>query len=226
MVDPVWRRKLKFASDVRLLWNYEVARPCDWAIRVREEVAVLRFIRFVLCICILANIQNSSAKEIMHARHILTSAQNNIFNYWLKRHRNFRLATIQDCGCDEDVQMLRTGKLSGTPYPGFNPYRLVGDFNGDGKNDFAVVLVDNSKEGLEERFALLVFNGYLSRKAREPSFIQQDMKLSGYGLFFTPQQPQGPKPLGFAVALFNSDVDLYLMPDEDTYRWEAIERGE
>jgi hypothetical protein len=43
------------------------------------------------------------------------------------------------------------------PVPDYHPYIATGDFNGDGAEDFAVVLIDRTKQ--EQNFALIVFNG-------------------------------------------------------------------
>ena len=51
-----------------------------------------------------------------------------------------------------------------------NQYYSVGDFNGDGKEDFAVLLADRRYAG--DGFALAVFNGKLSR-GRAPAYYEE-----------------------------------------------------
>ena len=53
------------------------------------------------------------------------------------------------------------------PVPDYHPYMVTGDFNRDGMNDFAVVVV---KEHAEHDFSLLVLNGPLDFGKFAPSF--------------------------------------------------------
>ncbi len=50
-----------------------------------------------------------------------------------------------------------------------HPYYAVGDFNGDGKEDFAVALINKDKR--KSKFAIAVFNG--------PRWIQERAIVSG-----------------------------------------------
>src|SRR4051812_46149015 len=60
-----------------------------------------------------------------------------------KSARNLRVARDEDCGqCADDI--ARESKARGSDY---HPYYAVGDFNGDGKQDFAVALIEMKEEG-------------------------------------------------------------------------------
>jgi hypothetical protein len=58
----------------------------------------------------------------------------------------------------DDIKQVKAG--SGgvwKPVPDYHPDIATGDFNGDGVEDFAVVLIDRTKQ--EKNFTLIVFNG-------------------------------------------------------------------
>ena len=53
-------------------------------------------------------------------------------------------------------------------------YYSVGDMNGDGNEDFAVLLVDIRKQGDVDRFALAIFNGPL-KMGQKPSYYEDGL---------------------------------------------------
>lgn len=73
---------------------------------------------------------------------------------WLKSHPNYKLADITDCNCLEMIEKTHV-EMRGK----FNPYKLEGDFDGDGRNDLAVIAIEktNAKD-----FLILVFASRLS----------------------------------------------------------------
>ena len=182
------------------------------------------------CLVLLTS-QACLSKEVNHAIpaiHTLNSSQQKTLDAWLKNHPNFRVAGIDACVCDEDIKAIRNGTSTGIPEPDYHPYLVVGDFNGDGYVDFAVVVDDIAK--LEKNFVnastLLVFNGPFSGKIKSPAFIQSDMDLGDNTLFFGPTLPNEHKPVGFALAPFNSEPTVLLIPHKNTYEWKAFEMGE
>lgn len=187
-------------------------------------------IRWIALSClVLVTGQLFAGEVVKHApvaRHILNSAQQKTLDIWLRKHPNFRLATMADCYgyCDQGVKEMRDGTSSGAPEPGYDPYSVVGDFNSDGNLDFAIVLVDLTKmERIELiRYALLVFNGPFIGKAKIPAFMQEDMDMSNYALFFYPQSPSS----GICVAPFSSEVIARLIPYRNTYKWQPVKIGE
>ena len=60
------------------------------------------------------------------------------FRLWLKQNSAFRPALLTDCLCEEDLPYIR--KIYSNPHP----YYAGGDFNKDGKRDFAIIVVDRS----------------------------------------------------------------------------------
>jgi len=88
-----------------------------------------------------------------------------VLERWLKEKRYLRLATESDCADKEGLEIWRKdwGK-------DFNPYYSIGDFNRDGKNDFAVLLVD-LKKGEEHGFAIAIFNAPFGNK-KAPNYFE------------------------------------------------------
>jgi hypothetical protein len=76
---------------------------------------------------------------------------------WLARHPNMRRATIADCKCADDVALVRHGSGAWPPITDYDPYAATGDFNGDGADDLAIVVI--AKDQVAKPFALVVFNG-------------------------------------------------------------------
>jgi hypothetical protein len=132
---------------------------------------------------------------------------------YLKSHPTVRLATLADCvECAESIRLLREGLLGWPPVPNYYPYRLVGDFNGDGVLDLAVVLVDT--KAAKTPFRVLVFNSYLQSPVRNPSFVLRNLDLSSGGLFYGPPRP---KPYRLLIGGFESEGAI-LEPKGATYR--------
>jgi hypothetical protein len=99
------------------------------------------------------------------------------------------------------------------PVPDYHPYIATGDFNGDGMEDFAVVVVKRSKQ--KNNFALVVFSGPFKSGAASPAFMQSGLDLAQGGLFYGPPRP---KPYRLLVGRFESDSGLLLIPQGRGYR--------
>jgi hypothetical protein len=89
-----------------------------------------------------------------------------VLERWLKEKRNLRLATEYDWTDKENLEIWRKdwGK-------DFNPHYSIGDFNRDGKNDFAVLLVD-LKNGEKQGFAIAIFNAPFGNK-KAPNYFEE-----------------------------------------------------
>src|SRR5262245_6938647 len=88
-----------------------------------------------------------------------------VLERWLKEKSHLRLATESDLTDKEDLEIWWKdwGK-------DFNPYYSIGDFNRDGKNDFAALLVD-LKNGEEHGFAIAIFNAPFTNK-KAPNYFE------------------------------------------------------
>src|SRR5258706_8909400 len=147
------------------------------------------------------------------ASHVLEPDHRRVLDAWLKQHPTMRLATDKDCGCEEDIQRLRT-QSGGVwkPVPDYHPYVAVGDFNGDRTTDFAVVLVDTAKT--TKVFTLVIFNGPFGAEAKSPAFLKANLDLTEHGLFFGPPRP---KPYRLVLGPFESEGSVF-EPQNATYK--------
>lgn len=96
---------------------------------------------------------------------------------------------------------------------GFVPYYLAKDFNGDRKEDFAVILT--SKKG-KRAFAVAVFNAPIGKqKMRQPAFFTTAVEADDV-LYFN----QSTKRL--LVGPYGSDAGFALKPSGKTYKVETF----
>lgn len=138
---------------------------------------------------------------------------------WLAHHPRYHLGTDKDCDCAGDIEQMKEG--SGGKWKtvrDYHPYIATGDFNGDGAEDFAVVLIDGTKQ--EKNFALIVFNGPFKSETVSPAFVRSGMDLKHVGLFYGPPRP---KPYRLLLGPFESDSGVLLIPHAQGYRLDAFE---
>jgi len=146
--------------------------------------------------------------------HTLAAQEQRVLKTWLDRHPEYRLATDEDCECADDIKQIRAGYGGAwKPVPDYHPYTATGDFNGDGVEDFAVVLIAPSKP--EKNFALVVFNGPFKSDATSPAFMQSGLELSYSGLSYGPPRP---KPYRLLLGRFESDSGALLIPHGRGYK--------
>jgi len=146
--------------------------------------------------------------------HTLTVQEQKVLESWLARHREFRLATDEDCDCADDIKQIKAGSGGAwEPVPDYHPYVATGDFNSDGVEDFAVVVLERSKE--ENNFALVVFNGPFKSETASPAFMKSGLDLKYHGLFYGPPRP---KPYRLLLGRFESDSGSLLVPHGRGYR--------
>ena len=140
--------------------------------------------------------------------HTLTQLEQRVLQGWLSQHTDYRVATDADCECADDIKRMRSGSGGGwKAAPDYHPYVATGDFNGDGVEDFAVAVVERSKQ--ENNFALLVFNGPFESEIVSPAFMKSNLELKYQGLFYGPPRP---KPYRLLVGRFESDTGSLLLP--------------
>ncbi len=148
--------------------------------------------------------------------HTLSEPEQKALKSWLAHHAEYRLATDGDCDCAGDIAQMKTG-YGGLmkPVQDYHPYVATGDFNSDGVEDFAVVLIDHRKH--EKNFALIVFNGPFKSDTVSPAFMESGMDLKYMGLFYGPPRP---KPYRLLLGPFESDSGGLLIPHGRGYKWD------
>ncbi|MDX6692709.1 MAG: hypothetical protein QOF02_312 [Blastocatellia bacterium] len=138
----------------------------------------------------------------------ISAQHRDVLQRWLRQEPHLRVATDKDCGrCDTDIENHRKATA-----PDFHPYYTVGDFNGDGRKDFAVALIEleSDAEGrLEQKFVVVVFNAPFSRRKVEPAFEKDKLNLRDGGLFYGPPKARANR---LFIGLFSNDSGLTLNP--------------
>jgi hypothetical protein len=120
----------------------------------------------------------------------------------------------KDCDCADDIEQMKKGYGGNwKPVPDYHPYIATGDFNGDGVEDFAVVVVDRTKQ--ENNFAFLVFNGPFTLGTESPAFMKSGLDLKYQGLTYGPPRP---KPYRLLLGRFESDSGVLLIPRGRGYK--------
>ena len=124
--------------------------------------------------------------------------QRAVLGQWLEQHPALHVATDADCQCSDGIAQIRKG--SGGVWkanPNYHPYYAFGDFNSDGAQDFAVVLIDSAK-----KLHLVIFNGPVA-PGISPAY--QSTKYVGALFFGAPR----PKPYRLVVGDFGSEGGLF-----------------
>src|SRR5918911_1252125 len=89
-----------------------------------------------------------------------------VLNKWLADKKWLRPAIESDCTDKEYLAIMRREWRKD-----FNPFYAVGDFNRDGREDFAVLLVDH-KDNQNQGFAIAIFNWPFKRRAA-PNYFEK-----------------------------------------------------
>ena len=158
---------------------------------------------FGLCISFLVATATVQAAQLESASY-LRAQHRAVLQQWLSSKPTLRLATEQDCVNKEGLTATR--QENGQNY---QPYYAVGDFNRDGQEDFAVVLINQGKRS--RRFAIAIFNGpFNARRSSLPNFFTEGVDLSQGGLVVL----SGNR---LVAGVFQSDDCVMLRPSGRTY---------
>ncbi len=134
--------------------------------------------RFILLIAmtILATLLTSTHSTAQTgSANFVRDQHRETLNQWLKTKPALRLATERDCANQEGLTATR--QENGRNY---QPYYAVGDFNRDGREDFAVALVNDTRRS--RKFAIAIFNGPFTATRATPNFFTEGTDLSDGGL--------------------------------------------
>lgn len=109
---------------------------------------------------------------------VMPQGQREVLQKWLKLNSFYRLAVESDCANKAGLKATRDywGAL-------YYPYYKSGEFNNDGNDDFAVVLIDTRKR--KDNFAVAIFHGNAKGAfTAKPFYISKGFELSSGGLFY------------------------------------------
>jgi hypothetical protein len=157
----------------------------------------------VLCCVFCLPVQVSAQRE---AGPNMRAGHKAVVEKWLKVRTDLRLATEADNTNKEGLAATRRDR--GRSY---QPYYVVGDFNGDRKEDFAVAFVKKRKS--QWPFVFAIFNGPTVR-ANRPTF-SVDADLTDGGIFYNPQNP--PSQFRLAFGTFQTDNCVIVSPRRQSY---------
>lgn len=155
-----------------------------------------------LCVlCGMAEAQRGDTASTLRPQH------REVFEQWLTSSaRLAKLRVATDSDCLNKSGLAATRKEQGRNY---HPYYAVGDFNRDGREDFAVAFVNDRKR--QQKFSFAIFNGPFG-KSSVPAYIDENVDLSVMGFFY------GGKGSDLLLGEFESDYCVILKPRGKTYR--------
>lgn len=122
--------------------------------------------RFLLVVVLLCGITGTVKAQPGAAASYLPPEHKAAVEQWLAQRPNLRLAVDGDCVCKSHLAAERAGSDSYR----YHPYYHSSDFNGDKKDDFAIVLVNTQKR--TKKFAIVVFNGPVGKDS-VPAFFRE-----------------------------------------------------
>lgn len=108
---------------------------------------------------------------------------------WLDVHKEYRLATLNDCECDDNILPLRQGDGKvWKAQPKYQPYYAIGDFDNDGMRDFAVVVRRIMED--EKPLVLVFLKGKIKHSTKPIVYSIHEKSVSGIGLFLSRSKPR------------------------------------
>ena len=162
---------------------------------------------FLLCVpCLLA--PSAHGAEPPYSLSHIRLEHRAVLQGWLAHRPNLRVALERDCADRQGLAAMRRER--GRKY---HPYYAVGDFNDDGREDFAVTLINKSKPS---QAFIVVFNDPADRN-RSPALISDDFAVSNGGLWVG-SADRGQRLI---AGPFESDACLVLQPTSKGYRWKG-----
>ena len=114
---------------------------------------------------------------------LLNDAEKQRLSNWLDDHPELRVPSETECACDDHIRRLRQSGVWSKGNPDYHPYVTVADLNGDGVQDFAVMLADRGAS--TEPGVLVIFNGPFGKREGEPALVHRRLPLIRYALFLT-----------------------------------------
>ena len=129
-----------------------------------------------------------------------------VLKKWLAAKKGWRLALEKDYGKD-NLDYLR-----GNEEKILRPFYVVGDFNRDRKEDFAVILINNRK-----KYGIAVFNAPFNAKAvQQPAFFTDGIE-TGDIIYYKKDSNL------LLIGPYASDSGFILKPKGKTYKVESLD---
>jgi hypothetical protein len=118
---------------------------------------------------------------------------------WLKEHPKYRVLSDDDCRCDGDLAEIRAGSDGDWKGdPAYHPYYMVGDFDGDGRNDLALGV---SRVGDDGRYQVLIVDDFEHLRVWKTTFLSQPFEKRMMLFFGAPR----PKPYRLVIGAYASE---------------------
>lgn len=119
-----------------------------------------------------ADSQQKASASHVRAQHAA------VIEKWLEsspRRANLRVAIDKDCRNKSGLAYQRREDRS------YQPYYAVGDFNHDGREDFAIAFVNDRKQ--KSKFSFAIFNGPFGTNA-VPAYVEENVDLGTWTFFW------------------------------------------
>jgi hypothetical protein len=172
---------------------------------------------FVLVCCDIAYGQKSQKKptqktvSTISAPH-MNSQHRNVLQNWLADKPGWRPAVENDAY----IGLTKLGRISyrnEIRTRGNHPFYVADDFNSDGNQDFAVILI--KKAGRSYKYAVAIFNGSFSKNKKvAPTFYSEQVAGVGDLLFWMTGDEHGNR---FVVGPPESDSGTLITPRGKKY---------
>ncbi len=160
-------------------------------------------VKIIRCLALFVVALTVQAAQMESAAY-LRAPHRTVLQQWLTSQPTLRLATEKDCVNKEGLKATR--QENGQDY---QPYYVVGDFNRDGHEDFAVAAINPRKRS--RKFTIAIFNGpFNTRRSSSPNFLSPGADLSDGGLVVL----SGNR---LVAGVFQTDNCVVLRPSGKTY---------
>jgi len=149
----------------------------------------------------------SQARQKRNTASHVRPQHKEVAEQWLAssvRRAKLRIASEKDCLNKSGLAATR--KDRGRNY---HPYYAVGDFNRDGREDFAIAFVNDRRR--QGKFSFAIFNGPFG-KSSVPAYIDENVDLSVMGFFY------GGRGSDLLLGEFESDYCVIFKPLGRTYK--------
>jgi len=170
--------------------------------------------RLRLCALFLCCLNASAAQEIGDVPSFINPAHRQVVRGFLRTRPYLRVATYADAENKRTLEFLNEGYGETK-----SPYYAVGDFNNDGREDFALAFVNTRQP---QNFAVAIFNGpFRGRRSAQPAYYNE--REFGTEAFLFASTAERPHML--VVGISGGDMTTMLKPrrrGQGYYIWQGM----